>query len=346
MAAGDFSDTTLVELQLRMEEMWHDKVKNRDYNPDMATAKVIMAQQTAEVSPITNEALDRNVSVNWVDFCSNTVRDESDEDEPVTDDDSCDVEGLEPESKSELKELDMFIEDSFMINEEKFRGNFIKMEEAIAVGVLAMERNLINKFNQKIAARLLTYGGVNRYAGAGTIGTNNAGYTEIAAADFTAEGFFPYLQQAGVMNRFQSLLMLDGGNLFQDNYRSQKYLGNDDGKAAASMYGDLSYRNDLFGFAANDIADVSIVLDPGSVAIGTANRFSETPREIKNPSVTRYSVPSNYLPGVRYDVTYKQTCVNGKIWHAWNYKIRAGMWANPLRCNEDITGVLLFKKVA
>src|SRR5690606_5797740 len=288
----------------------------------------------------------RDVSVNWVDFCSDTSRDESDDDEPVTDDDSCDIEGVEPESKTEKLSINMFLEDSFSVNEEKFRGNLIKMEEAIAIGIAGMERNLINKLNAKLAARLLTFGGVNQYAGPGTIGTNVGGYTEIDAANFTAEGFFPYLQQARVMNKFQSLLVIDGGNLFQDNYRSQKYLGNDDGKAAASMYGDLTYRNDLFGFAANSIADVSIVVDPGSIAFAAVNRFPEDPREIKNPAVTRYSVPSNFLPGVRYDVTYKQTCVGGKIWHTWNYKIRAGIWDNPLRCNNEITGTLLFKKKA
>ncbi|GEM67563.1 hypothetical protein SMI01S_11690 [Sphingobacterium mizutaii NBRC 14946 = DSM 11724] len=340
MAAGEFNKTALTELQLRMEEKWYDKVKNRDYNPDLATAKVIKEQQTATVKEIEDESLDRQVSVNWVDFCQDNS------DDTVTDDDSCDIVATEPESKSKLEAIDTFVEDSFKVNEEKFRGNFIKMEEAIAVSLMGVERNLINKLNKKLAAKLLTFGGVNQYAGAGTIGTNVGGYTEIPAANFTAEGFFPYLQQAGVMNKFSSLLVLDGGNLFQDNYRSKKFLGNDDGKAAASMYGDLTYRNDLFGFNANAMQDVTIVLDPGSIAFGSKSRFPETPREIKNPSVTRYSVPSNYIPGLRYDVTYKMECINGKIWHSWNYKIRTGLWLNPIRCNENITGVLLFKKKA
>ncbi len=346
MAAGDFSKTALVELQLHMESIWHDKVKNRDYNPDMATAKVILGQQTADVTAFAEPSLDRKVSVNWVDFCQDTSIDETDEDNPVSDDDTCEIDGTEPESKTELLEIDMFIKDSFKIQREKFRGNFIKMEEAVAIGLLAMERNLINKLNIKLAARLLTFGGVNKYAGAGTIGTINAGYTEISTANFTAEGFFPYLQQAGVMNKFQSLLVLDGGNLFQDNYRSQKYLGNDDGKAAASMYGDLSYRNDLFGFSANGIANVSIVLDPGSVAFANVNRFPSSPERHDNPSKTIYSVPSNYLPGVSYDVTFMEKCIAGKYWYFWEYKLRCGFWQNPIRCDEDVTGTLLFKKVA
>ncbi|GGH24671.1 hypothetical protein FAZ19_16255 [Sphingobacterium alkalisoli] len=338
MAAGEFNKTALVELQLRMEEKWHDKVKNRDYNPDMATAKVIAEQQTANVKEIEDESLDRQVSVNWVDFCQDNADDE------VTDDDSCDIQATEPESKSQLEEIDTFVQASYKVQEEKFRGNFVKLEEAVAVSLLATEKNLIEKLNLKLAAKLLTFGGVNRYAGAGTIGTNVAGYTEIDAANFTAEGFFPYLQQARIMNKFSSLLVLDGGNLFQDNYKSQKYLGNDDGKAAASMYGDLSYRNDLFGFASNAMEDVTIVLDPGSVAFGSKSRFSEEPRKIDNPTVTRYSVPSNYIPGLRYDVTYKMECIGGKIWHSWTYKIRTGFWLNPIRCNEDVTGILLFKK--
>ncbi len=340
MAAGEFNKTTLTELQLRAEEKWHDKVKSRDYDPNMATAKIIKEQQTATVTEIEDESIDRQVSVNWVDFCQDNS------DDTVTDDDSCDIVATEPESKSQLEEIDVFVQDAFKVNEEKFRGNFIKMEEAVAIGVLGVERNLINKLNKKLAAKLLTFGGVNQYAGAGTIGTNVGGYTEIPAASLTAEGFFPYLQQARVMNKFSSLLVLDGGNLFQDNYKSQKYLGNDNGKAAASMYGDLSYRNDLFGFAANAMQDVTIVVDPGSIAFGSKSRFPTEPRKIDNPSVTRYSVNSNYIPGLKYDVTYKMSCVNGKIWHAWNYKIRTGLWLNPLRCNEDITGIMLFKKKA
>lgn len=340
MAAGDFSPTRLSELQLNAETKWHDKVKNRDYTPDLATAKVIVEQQTADMSEITTVGLDQVVSVNWVDFCQDNS------DDTVTDADDCDIEATEAESKTEQKKIDTFVQDTFKVTEESFRGNFIKMDDSIAISLLAMERNLINKLNKKMAAKLLTFGGINQYAGAGTIGTNVNGYTEILADKFTAEGFFPYLQQARVMNKFTSLLTLDGGNLFQDNYRSQKFLGNDNGKAAASMYGDLTYRNDLFGFAANSIQDVTIVLDPGSVAFGSAYRFPETPREIKNPSITRYSVPSNYIPGLRYDVTYKMECVGTTITHSWKYKIRTGLWLNPLRCNEDITGVMLFKKKA
>lgn len=344
MAAGDFSKTALVELQLHAESIWHDKVKKRDYNPDLATAKVIMEQQTADVTAFAEPSLDRQVSVNWVDFCQDTAVDDTEDEDPVSDDDTCEIDGTEAESKTELLDIDMFIKDSFKIQKEKLRGNFIKMQEVIATGLLGIERNIINKLNVRLNSRLLTFAGVNQYTG--DIGNESGGYTEIPEANFTAEGFFPYLQQAGVINKFGSLLMLDGGNLFQDNYRSQKYLGNDDGKAAASMYGDLQYRNDLFGFAANGIQDVSIVLDPGSVAFANVNRFTPEHEVHQNPWKRVYTVASNYLPGVNYDVTFMEKCIDGKYWYFWEYKLRSGFWLNPLRCNEDVTGVLLFKKVA
>lgn len=340
MAAGDFSPSRLSELQLKIDQVWDDKVKNRDYTPKYGSAQAIMAQQTAKVSAIEAEGLDRAVAVKWIDFCSATAVTE-------TDDDDCELDGEEGESKTELYEFDTFISDSISVVAEDFRGNVFAMEEAVAVGILKMERNIINAFNAKVVANLLTYGGTNRYAGAGTIGTNNAGYTEIEASDFTAEGMFPYLQQTKEVNLLTDLLVLDGGNLFQDNYRAEKYSANSDGKAALEMYGDISYRHDIFGFQANTASDVTVAIDPGSVAIGAHARYPDTPLVLGHKTgETRYRAASKYLPGVYYDVRYTNMCVDGKIKHIWKYKLRAGMWLNPLRCNDDITGVLLFKKVA
>lgn len=338
MAVGDFSPSRLSELQLKVDEVWDDKVKNRDYTPHYGSAEVIIAQQTANVTSVEAQGLDRTVAVKWIDFCSAVSVEE-------TDDDDCDFAGAEGESKTETLTLDTFISDSFSVVQEDFRGNVFAMENAIAVGLLKIERNLTNAFNAKVNAKLLTFGGTNRYAGAGTIATNNLGYSEVDAANFTAEGMFPYLQQARAMNLLTNLLVLDGGNLYQDNYRAEKYYANDNGKAALNMYGDISYRHDLFGFQANAATDVTIAVDPGSVAIGTHARFSNTPEYLGHKvGETRYSVSAKYIPGARFDVRYTMKCIDGKIHHIWKYKLRAGMWLNPMRCNEDITGVLLFKK--
>lgn len=337
MAAGDFTPSKLSELQLKVESVWSDNVKKRIYTPDFGSAQVIMQQQTAKLDQIVNNALDQAVAVKWIDFCSAAVVEE-------TDDDDCAFDGEQGESKSQLYNLDIFLSDSFSHVEEIERGNLFDNEEAIATGILAMERNLVNKFNAKVNAKLTTFGGTNVYAGPGTIGTNNLGYTEVDAANFTAEKLFPYLQQARVMNKFQSLLMLDGGNLFQDNYRAEKNSPNSDGKAALSMYSDLTYRHDLFGFQANALQNVSIVLEPGAVAIGTKSRFPEIPRVIAGKvGETRYRVKSNYLPGVYYDVRYTVVCEGHNIRHIWKYKLRAGIYLNPLRCDPTITGVILLK---
>jgi hypothetical protein len=57
----------------------------------------------------------------------------------------------------------------------------------------------------------------------------------------------------------------------------------------------------------------------------------------------RWSIESKTLPGVFYDVIYNNECVaNNEIKHNWSLYVKAGIFLNPLGCNDDVTGVIKF----
>ena len=46
------------------------------------------------------------------------------------------------------------------------------------------------------------------------------------------------------------------------------------------------------------------------------------------------------------DVQYSVVCSGAKLYPTWSLKLRAGVFANPIRCNAGNTGILSFVKAA
>lgn len=342
MAQGDFTPTKLAEIQLKADEIWSEPQNQKSYTANGDTVKAIQAQQTAVIEPLNLKSKKYDVSINWVDFCGDTATDVTDADDcPVT------VTG-EGEGKSEDYALDIFIEDHFSVTEEKFDDNIFNVDEVVAKGLLAKQKNILERFNAKALAVIDANKGVNPFLGIGAVGTlGNLGYTTIAEANMTIEKMYPYLVQVAQMNRSNNAFVLDGGNLFQQYVLAAAKFANADGKLDGNLLQYFDYVADLHGAARNAVTDISYLIDRGSIAIANRSKYPIVPREYGHEvAQTRYSAPLAQIPGLNLDVIYTNKCVADQIVHVWSMKLRAGVFVNPIMCDANNTGILGFKKIA
>lgn len=342
MAAGDFTPTKLAEVQLRVDQMWAEPQTSKNYTANGESVKAVLENQTATISALEDPEKLKEVAVKWIDFCGDTSRDTQHADQcPI--DEACG----EGEGKTKSYALDIFIEDCFAVREEDLETSIFSMEDVIAKGMLAKQKNILERFNTKTIAAIDAGKGDSPYAGAGTIGTENLGYTEITTANYTIDKIYPYWMQVMALQRSNSAFLLDGGNFFQQWILAQKTAANDNGKLSQGLVDMLNYYQDLFGFAKAGVASNTYLVDKGAVAIANRAKFPVTPKEYGHGvAQTRYSIPLAQLPQLKLDVTYTNVCDADTILHKWNMKLRAGVFVNPTMCDAGNTGILGFKKVA
>lgn len=342
MAIGDFTPTRLAEIQLKMDEFWKEPQYSKAYSANGETAKAVMENQTATFAPLEDPEKLKDVSVNWVEFCDTDVTETQ-----AADQCPMDAPCPEGESKSVNYALDIFLEKCYSVNEDKLEDNIFSPEDVIAKGLMNVQKSMIEAFNKKVIAKLVANLGVNPYVDE-EYGVYNpaTGFTEIEKDKFNFESFYPYLAMILALNKSDNVYMIDGGNLYRQAMLARAYALNDDGKTDQALFELYALYQDIFGFAATGNSASTFVIDKGAVAIATRAKYPVTPRWIGGTvQQTRYQIPLEQLPGVALDVAYAPVCSNDQIVHKWNFKLRAGVFVNPLICDTDNTGILGFKKV-
>jgi hypothetical protein len=56
-----------------------------------------------------------------------------------------------------------------------------------------------------------------------------------------------------------------------------------------------------------------------------------------------YSIPSNNLPGISYDVFTQESCLSNEYYKAFKIQLHGGFFTNPYPCDTNNTGILAFK---
>jgi hypothetical protein len=364
MSLTNFNNIKAAEVQVVLDNIWAEPSTSKSYSVKAHTIKAILENQTAELKVLENPDQKRDFAIKWVDFCGDTSSDGSEAD------DCANTAGGEGAAKTETYALDIFIEDSYSVASEELEAAVVDYDQIVATGLSAKIRNMVENFNKKAVAVIAANKGVNPFPG-------NYAYdavtkdTTISGADFGGEKLIPYFMQVAEMNRSRELYLLDGGNLFQDYYVATKNSLNADGKTANTMYSDFSFRHDMAGFAANDINNETFLIDKGSLAIANRAKYPELSKLASLPdggwihmstgSMMRYSIPVNipdFLPmmfiqqgklakqALMIDVQHSVVCVGSVLKPTWALKLRAGVFASPIRCNTGNTGILSFVKGA
>ncbi|NCT92940.1 MAG: hypothetical protein GXC72_00825 [Chitinophagaceae bacterium] len=365
MGLTTFNNVKAAEVQILLDQLWAEPSTSKSYGVKAHALKAVLENQTAVLTELENPDQKRDVSVKWVDFCGDTSADGQYADNCTP------AAGDEGTAKKQDYALDVFITDSYSVAQEELESAVVSYDQIVATGLAAKIKNIIERFNAKVVAAIAANKGTNPFPGAYSY-DNVTKDTTVVGADYGVKKLYPYFMQVSEMNRSQSVYLLDGGNLFQDYYIAKKTVANDNGKAEASMYDDIPFRHDMAGFAANALSANSFLIDKGSLAVANRAKFPSLQKlagmkdggwiHTSNGNIMRYSIPVN-IPDLMpmmfisqnalkkqqllIDVQHSVVCTEGGLLlPTWQLKLRAGVFANPIRCNAGNTGILSFVKAA
>lgn len=365
MALTNFNNIKAAEVQVKLQQIWAEPSTSKDYTPRANALTTVLENQTATLQELENPDTKRDLSIKWVDFCGDTAEDGAY-------DDTC-LNEKAPEGSAKKKDyaLDIFVTDKFSVAAEELEGAAISYDEIVATGIAAKIKNILEKFNAKVVAAIEANKGNNPFTtGQFTVDNTTTKTTSIAAASYKADVVVPYLAQVSELNRSSSVFLLDGGNLFQDYMKAMASMPNSDGKLSGTLYGMLPYRHDLFGFAANSVSAASYLIDKGSLAIANRAKWPTLQQmsgakdggwtHTSNGNFMRYSIPVDLagIPKMTFitqsglvkrnlfiDVQHSVVChSDGKLYPTWTLKLRAGVFASPLRCAANNTGIIKLVK--
>jgi len=332
MPEGNFSCADLVVVSNKMEQMWADSVVQKQYTPQANSALAVLTEQTAQFIDLKNSLKDVDVRIEWIDHCAGGVTDCTDE---------CSITGTEAQATCEDYAISICKETEFVVKDLTFRTSSFSREEVTARGWMNSLKRLDEEIAKTVVAKIDSFAGVNPYVGGigNVVGTD----TFVSGAYWTAE-IMSYLAQVSILNKSQDVYILDGDNLFQQTWMAQYNQANANGGSQIGMLSSIRKYFDLFNVNAVVGAKKTFLIDKGAVALISKVRYPSTPEQILNgANVIRWSVPSNYLPNIAYDVVYQTECSGSDIFHKYKFIARFDVFLNPTSaCDTTNTGVLSF----
>lgn len=327
---------TCAELQkvvAKIERTWLDNQTKMDYVPNIGVLEALRKEQTARMAEIENPDKDKTLRIWWLSQCGLVASDCAD------DLNDCEFTGDEVSSTCVDYALDICVSTKFSIEDTVFRTNEANAEQALALQFLAALKVLDEELALKAVAKLNAFAGINQYEGIGDVD----GVTTYIAANYWGADMYGYFGMVKTINKFSNPFMIHGSNLYMTNWNASYNMANANQKDAAPKLQSIRSYWDLFNIDAVNNPDlVSYMVDKGAVAFANKARYP-----LNNPKVyqfgQRWSIESQALPGVVYDVYYKERCVaNDKIYHDYKVIGRAGIYNNPAGCTADKTGVIKF----
>lgn len=334
ITGGVFSETVLLNAQIKADLIWKDRIQNEDYVPDIDVLLALKRTQTAKITPIEGKK-DLSVEISWVNACD-------------VDDQACNpcvYDTTELSTNMEEKELDICREAGFKVNDADFRNNLFDPEDIIAKGYLAADIALSEYLAGLCTPWLNAVDGVNEL-GTMAQGTVVGNTTQIAPEHWDAN-LFAYFVQVAQRNHLRNPSLISGNQLFQQAWIADKEYGNADGKGAAAKFGTFNLYNDLVNIdPINTPNYITYLVNRGAFAL--ANKTYYGPGISKYMDRWAWSMPSKFVPGISYDVEYVNECDTytgsgpAAQTHYFKLTFNGGMFLNPRGCEADRTGVLSF----
>lgn len=350
-AAGDFTDSVLLDLQLKAEEMWADGKYTDNLKPHADAAILQLQKQTARFVEFDTPDKDRTANVVWLKMCGGAVT----ELDRTTD--ICTISGAEAEVDTLPYEMDIDFKWNFSVDAEKARTNAYGIEEVIAKKIMEADKKMSESWATRLMTKYKAFAGPNIPVidGSSVPFTWDAGNTtsNIAAASYNIDIVANLIQQM-ILNDVDGGYYLNAGQLFQPWMNAGLNSANFDGKGNDARRTQIDMNFDQFSFKRAALTEDMFLLSNSAVAMKTHNRYGIAPQYIGGSiNQTRYKVKSNILPNTYWDVIYQLSCSGGKDIHTWQFMTRGGIWLNPTPCPTTIegsdytpTGVYSFTKVA
>lgn len=329
---GDFSCSELLVIQAKAEAIFNDDVRNADVTPFAESAIALLQNQTATFEALKDADKDREIKVTWVQACDMEVVDCTDQ---------CNISGEEAGSLCQNYALGVCKETSFSVTDNVFRTSTLSADEVVARKMATALKALDEFWAQQVVAKLVLFAGVNQLTAPYTVAGTE---TQVPAAAMNAS-FNGYLALAMAYNKMKSMYMLSGTSLYLTNWNAEQESANaQNGAANQRKMQTFKKYFDLFNVDTVTAANTVFLINPSAAAMVTKTRFSTVPIEVKGKNINqkRYTVASNVLPNVFYDVYYELGCANDDITYSWKIVTRGDIFQNPLGCTSTRTGILQF----
>lgn len=334
--SGNFTPALLQKVIAKMDSIWKDNQTVNDYVAEVEVLRAIRAEQTATLREIENPEKDKVLKIIWVADCNTGVVDCEDGE----DDQFCDWTGPQAEARSKDYALDECQTVAFTIEESVFYTSELNQEEVLAKQFMARMKELEEAMARKTVAKLNSFAGVNQYTGG--IGVVDDVVTYIAPNYWTPD-MYGYFSLVARKNKLNNPFLIHGSNLYMQNWNAPYIAANANTKDGEPKLRSIRSYWDIFNIdEVNEGIKRSYMIAKGAVAFANKARYPKnSPRVYQFGK--RWSIQSNSLPGVWFDVFYKERCGNDEqVFYDFKMRAKYGVYLNPFGCNEDVTGVLLF----
>lgn len=335
-------ETILFNARHRADEMMLDDRIKKQFEPEMAVYRYLRSLQTATVNSAFNRRAkkDYTIQIEWMNACSNFD----------IADNSCEIGGDKLSTNIEEYTLDHRFVKGFSVDDEDFRDNEFNATEAIAKGLVKIDKELSEDFSRYLVGMLNTFAGVNQVPGVPPGIVVNGDITEIQSALWTPN-IMAYFARTMIMNRFTSAALIHGSNLFETLYTAAANAANANDKGDYILWNKMQHWFDLFNVDTVNGGDFfSYMVSSGAIAMANKAWNPDAPERTFHD--IRYTMPSRFMEGMRYDVFYTNSCdehATGNnsdiLKHDWKVVLTADVFLNPEGCQEDNTGILRFQNV-
>lgn len=323
----------LAVVQAMLEDKWTDPKVNDNYIANADVAKAVLENQAVNFAELKDSSKKRKVSVEWLEKCDITTS-------ACTDD--CTITGSDVEPVCKEYEITCLQETSFQVTERGYRERTIDKAKAVAENMLLHMKAMDEYVAQYILAGIDANLGVNAYTGGQA--TVSGDLTYINPANWN-ESIFAYFNLVNRMNKFRNPYIIDGTNMFQLIWNKMKDAANDDGKGAAAKINAFKIYSDPENIENGTYDGKTYMLHKTAAAFisKTWNPLGANASISPAPGYRLFSVNSQNLPGVGYDVVVKSSCSGNDFIDAYKLQLHGLFAVNPSPCDENNTGILGFK---
>lgn len=326
---ADFAASNLPVVLEKADRLWADNIARAQYMAKVDAWQHLQRVNTASVSTAL-QGKDTTVRVAWINACDLAA---------ATCAGTCLTDGTALDSDTEDYTLSTCKEVKFKLNYNQFRDNLFNAEDALAKGLMKAMKELDEKVVQDYITFLNANGGTNEWAG---WGSQNAGNTEVADPDWNVGAFWK-LKYTAEQNRFMDATVLTGYNLAEIIYNARANSGNADGKGDLVMTTGIASYLDAFNVETVNGASTykTYLVDTGAVTFASKTYNNNRPA-MWGGNRSRFTRPSQNLPGVVYDIETYQTCTSGEDIEVWAVSLKYDYFLNPTGCTATRTGILEF----
>ena len=250
----------------------------------------------------------------------------------------CTMDGEKLSTNALSYSLSLCKEVQFAIDEYDYVDNEFDYATSIAKGFLRADKQLAEAYAAYAVSVLNANKGVNVFTGGPGVISGSDTYI---TAPYWGPNLMAYFMQVTQMNQFTTPVLASGQNLFQDYFLMNKLAANADGKGNAALMGTFPIYFDMFNIDTVNTPDLfTYLLSTGSVAMASRTYNPSTIEDLG--TVKRYTMPSQFVNGLAYDVRYEATCSNDMTKHNFKVKMTSDVFVNPAGCTETNTGILTF----